>query len=173
MLWRTLDHARYFLIPEGRQPVSGDVAIVDLGGVTARASSAWLAPFEVTETQARRVARDELGQTLGEIRGAIDEKLAKYRARLDAIDRTPVSRHGTVTPGAIDALLDLLKELPRAIGLSLSGEDARVRAARESMASVQQRLEDAGIDVGDHLAQFPDRLSALRRPDPDRDPNSA
>ncbi len=162
-IWRTADGRRYFLIPDTRPPVAGPLEIVSLDHKTASVSPDWIAPFEITEEQARRVAKDQLGEALTEIRGAIDGKLADLRQRLDEFNRTPASSETSVTPDAASALFDLIKELPRAIGQSLSGDEARVNAAREALTAVQQRLKESGIDVKDNLASFPDRLAGIRR----------
>lgn len=162
MIWRTSDGTRFFLIPDDRTPPPGDVAVTTLTGTTARTTADWLTPFEITEEQARRVATDQLGDALGEVRGAIDDKLAQLRTRLDAFNRTPVSDSSTVTPDAGPALLDLMKNLPRAIGQSLSAEPARVDAARETLTALQDRLKAAGVDVGTRLEEFPERLARLR-----------
>jgi hypothetical protein len=174
-VWTTPDRTRYFLIGADRTPDPGTFGIRSLDGRSASVSARWLIPFEITEEQARRVAKDQLGDALTEIRGAIDDKLAGLRRQLEEFNRTPVGDKTAVTPNAVSALFELITELPRAIGQSLSGDDERVQTARESMAGLQQRLKDSGIDVEDHLAKFPDRLAELRHEagkDPDRDPTS-
>ena len=122
-----------------------------------------LIPFEITEEQARRWAKEQLGETLDELRGRIDDKLAEFRRQLDEKNRTPVTENTTVTPNAAPALFDLLTKLPGVIGNSLSGEENRVEAAKSAMADLQQRLKDAGIDLDDRLTSFPDRLADLRK----------
>jgi hypothetical protein len=177
-IWTTPQRTRYFLVAVDAIPEPGTLVVTTLDGKKGTSVSAeWLAPFEISEEQARRVAKDQLGDALSEIRGAIDEKLSGLRRQLDAFNRSPVGDSTPVTPNAVSALFELITELPRAIGQSLSGVDERVKAARESMAGVQQRLKDAGIDVEDHLAKFPDRLAELRNDaskdrDRDRDPGS-
>lgn len=167
MIWRTPNGSRYFVIPDDHQtPAQGDVTIVDLYARTRAVSEEWLAPFECTETQARRLAKHELGQALTEIRASIDGTLAKYRARLDAVERTPVGDHTAITPGAVAPLIDLLKELPGAIGGSLSRDEIKVTQARDTLTTLEARLKASGIDLDGRLAGFADRLHALRtKPD--------
>jgi len=129
----------------------------------------FVAPFEVTEDQARRWAKDQLGQTLDELKGAIDDKLADVRQQLEAKDREPVVASSPITPNAGAALLDFFKALPRIVGQGISGDDARVGHARQTMADLQRRLKDAGIDVDDRLQEFPERLAGLRKPHQDGD----
>jgi hypothetical protein len=56
----------------------------------------------------------------------------------------------------------LVRKLPRAILNSLSASEDDVRGAKEDLATIQERLRAAGIDVGDKLEQFPERLAGLR-----------
>ena len=131
-------------------------------GNSVSVSAEWLAQFEITETQARRIAKDQLGRALEEIRGSIDESLAKWRSRLDAIDRTPVNEQTAVTPGAVSALVDLIKDLPGAIGASLSRDERQVARARETLTELEARLKTSGIDLDGHLGSFADRVASLR-----------
>ncbi|MCM1565346.1 MAG: hypothetical protein NC238_05255 [Dehalobacter sp.] len=162
-LWMTEDRSRFFLIPRDNELNSGPMRIIGLQGFARHVAPADVISFEITEEQARRIAKDQLSQALGEFRQGIDEKLADLRRALEEKDRTPVAEGSTVTPNAVPALFDFLKKLPGVIGNSLSGEDNRVAAARGAMADLQRQLKDAGIDVGDGLVRFSDRLADLQR----------
>jgi hypothetical protein len=162
-LWRSEDCKRWFLVPDTVAPPTGLVPIRSLFGESAVIDSVWLTAFEVTEDQARRWAKDQLGQTLEELKSGIDEKLADLRRQLDEKNRTPVTEHTTVTPNAGPALFELLKKLPRVIGNSLSGDEKRVESAKTAMARLQRQLKEAGIDLDDRFTNFPDRLAELRK----------
>jgi len=162
-LWHSIDRTRWFLLPSDMAFPEGAFKLQNLIGKEALIDANSLTPFEVTEHQARRIAKDQLGETLDELKQGTDEKLAELRRQLDEKDRTPVREDTTVTPNAEPALLDLLKKLPGVIGNSLSGEENRVHAARTAMSDLQRRLKDAGIDLDDRLTSFPDRLADLRK----------
>ena len=162
-LWTTGDGNRYFLIPDDRTTEPGTLSIKRLDGMLASVSPDWLASFEVTEAEARRIAKDQLGQTLDELKHGIDERLADLRRQLDEKNGTPVTENTTITPNAAPALFDLLKKLPGVIGNSLSGDENRVVTAKTAMADLQKRLKEAGIDLDDRFANFPDRLAELRK----------
>lgn len=57
--------------------------------------------------------------------------------------------------------MDLLKLFPTVLVNSLSGEEARVTSAKDTMANLQQQLKDAGIDLDDRFTNSPDRLAEL------------
>ena len=152
-LWTTADRSGYFLIADDRAPEPGSLAIRRLDGKTAMASPAWLAAFAITEEQARRVARHQLGDTLDELKTGIDARLAGLRTQLDERKRAPE---------AGSALFDFLKTLPGVIANSLAQDADRVEAATTTMAGLQRRLKEAGIDVDQRFAAFPGRLAALR-----------
>lgn len=60
------------------------------------------------------------------------------------------------------ALFDLLKQLPRVIAYSLAHDAQRVEAAKSTMADLQRRLQEAGIDLDQRFTSFPERLAELR-----------
>lgn len=166
-IWTSLDRLRWFLVPDEPPFLDGSVEIADLSDARRLVDADWLRPFEVTEEQARRWAKDQLGETLDELKSAIDGKLAEVRAELEARDRAPVVESFPMTPNAGAALLDFFKALPRIVGQGISGDDARVGQARETMADLQQQLKAAGIDVDDRLQEFPERLAGLRKTPPE------
>lgn len=158
-LWRIKEENRWFLLPAGDR-VPGPLVLRDLTGSEQSVDPEWLRPYEVSEEQAHRWAREELGETLAELRHGIDEKLADARRALDEFKRAPAA--SAVSGDAGPALLDFLKSLPGVIGQSLSGDPQRVDAARETLARLQQRLRESGIDVDDRMKGFADRLASIR-----------
>lgn len=135
----------------------------DLLGRSQSVAPESVAVFEVTEEQARRWAKDQLGQALEELKQNADEKLAELRGKLDEFNKRPVREGTTITPDVGPALLELLKQLPRVVGQSLSADEGRVEAARKVMADLQGRLKEAGIELDERFTSFPDRLAELRK----------
>lgn len=133
-----------------------------LDGRISSVDPTWVIPFEVTEEQARRWAKDQLGHALDELKAGIDDTLAGWRQQLDDFDKRPLTDATSVTPNAASAFLDFLKALPSVVGQSISGDEQRVAAAKVAMAALQRRLKDAGIDVDDRVMDFPERLASLR-----------
>lgn len=162
-LWHTRTPDRYFLVPNDCMPEGGETEIVSFDGKSATASEDWLRIFEITEDQAHQWGKDQLSQTLDELRQGLDEKLTEWRQQLDELNRRPVSESSTVNRNAGSALLDLLKLFPSVLGNSLSGEETRVDSAKQAMATLQQQLKEAGIDLDDRFTNFPDRLAELRK----------
>jgi hypothetical protein len=161
-LWRIKDSKRWFLIPDDVSRCQGPISLQGLLGQSAQADEEWLAPFEVTEDQAYRAARDQLGQAVEELRSDVDQKVAKWRQKLRAMDGRRVSPGSTVVPNAASALVTLAMELPRVIRESLSGDERRVETARNVMLDLHRQLEEAGIALDERFTRFPDRLSLLR-----------
>lgn len=165
-LWFTEDRSRFFLVPDGQAFSLGASIIKTLTDQRETVALESLAPFEITEDQARRWAKGQLGQTLDELKHGLDERLADLRRQLDEKDRTPVTENTTVTPNAAPALFDLLKKLPGVIGNSLSGDEKRVESAKTAMSDLQRQLKEAGINLEERLTNFPDRLAELRKKRP-------
>ncbi len=162
-LWWADSPRRYLLVSEIHELATGSLEIRALDRAMKWVDPAALVPYEITEEQARRWAKDQLGRTLDELKDGIDEQLADRRQKLDEFNRTPVTPETTITPDAATAMLDLLKALPRVVARSLSADPARVAAAQTTMSELQGRLRAAGIDVDDRLGAFPERLAGLRR----------
>lgn len=106
--------------------------------------------------------REELGEALAELRQGLDEVLADARRRLDERDHTPVDASTAITPDAGGAVWELVRRLPGVIGHSLSGDEARVATARGTLADLDGRLREAGVDLDDRFTGFADRLAGLR-----------
>lgn len=162
--WSSVENPRrFYLVPDGEELPEGSFGISSLSGRTLSVDQARLERFEITEEQARQWARDQLGQALGEVKSAVDEKFAEWRKNLDEFNQTPHGKDSGVTPDAASGLLDLLKQLPGVVCNGLSGDEQRVDAARNIMAGLRQQLKESGINLGDEFGSFPDRLAALRR----------
>jgi hypothetical protein len=162
-LWSAVAGDRHFLVPDDFVFPLGSLLIKNGIGESASVAVQSLGVFEVTEEQARRWAKDELGQTLDDLKQGIDEKLADWRQQLDEVNRQPVSESSSVNRNAASALYDLLTLFPSVLGNSLSGEKARVESATTAMADLQRQLKEAGIDLDDRFTNFPDRLADLRK----------
>jgi hypothetical protein len=162
-LHRTADHTRWFLIPSDEDPPRGSLTLQPLTGDAVNVHPAWAEAFEVSEDEGRAWVKGELSETLGEIKTSIDDGLAQFRAKIDAMKHSPVSEASPYTPDAVPALFAMLKSLPSVLGNSLSGDDTRVAAAKTATADTEQRLREAGIDIGKALSSFPDRLDGLRK----------
>ena len=162
-LWMTTDQSRFFLIANNTSLVAGNFCIKTLTGQQAFVDLVSIEANEISEDQAHQWVKDQLGQTLGEIRSSIDEKLADWRTQLEEFNQTPVAKDTTITPDAAPALLNLLKQLPSILGNSLSGDEHRISEAKNTMTDLQRQLKEAGIDLDDHFKKFPDHLAELRR----------
>jgi len=161
-LWRTEDGRRYFLLPDDLANVPGALRLSDEAGRVISCAPESLRGFETTEDQAFRWARAELGETLTELKHGLDERLAGWRRRIETVDPRPDGQPAGATGAAVPALLDLAKALPRVVGQSLSGDPARLHAARETMMTLQRRLRESGIHVDDRFGNFADRIASIR-----------
>lgn len=161
-LWVTSDRRYRFLTPVDADLRPGATVLVDVTGRSRSVDLASIKQFEVSEQEARRWAREELGATLDDLKAGTYEVLAAARRRLDERNHAPVGERTTVTAEAGPALLVLLGKLPSVIGNSLSGDEQRVGEARATLAALQLRLRDAGIELDDRFTGFADRLAELR-----------
>ena len=61
-LWRTQASDRYFLIPDHQGSSGGSLELRSLSGAVMNTSNEAATPYEITEEQARRWAKDQLGR---------------------------------------------------------------------------------------------------------------
>lgn len=169
-LWLSADRARYFLVPEAYSLPPGDFDIRTPFGERRQVAPDAIRPFEVTKEQAYRIAKNQLSQTLDELKHGINERLAGLRERLDEQDHTPVNDDTSLTPNAAPALFEFLKKLPGVIVNSLAHDARRVESAKTTMAGLQRRLKEAGIDLDERFTAFPERLAQLREDERKRQP---
>ncbi|MEO5851902.1 MAG: hypothetical protein ABIQ15_05265 [Nocardioides sp.] len=109
-----------------------------------------------------RRMREELGETLDELKSGLDDVLAGARQRLDEWDHARAAASSDVTPDVGGAVWDLVRRMPAVIGNSLSGDEERIGRARDVLAGLDERLREAGVELGDGLAGYADRLAGLR-----------
>jgi hypothetical protein len=161
-LYHTPDHTRWFLIPTDASGPPGSLAVEDVQGNPRTFHPLWIARFEVSEEQARAAVSAELGETLDELRTGVDDKLAGFRAKLDELKASPVVKDSPYTADALPAIGALLMALPGLVGGGLSGDTKRQKEAGKVADQIAARLREAGIDVGDSLSAFPDKIASIR-----------
>jgi hypothetical protein len=162
-LWFLPGCGRYFLIADELALATGDTVITSLVGDARSVDGASLAPFEVTEDQAHRWAKDQLGTALDDLKQSLDQTLAEWRTGLEQSRRTPVVPESSLTPSGVGALFELLRSLPRIVGQGISGDEERVAGARQSLADLKQKLAEGGIELDDRFTRFADCLASLRK----------
>jgi hypothetical protein len=163
MLWTNLDRTRFFLIPDDQKLQIGELAIVPLSVGQRFVSSVSVEPFEVTEAEALRWAREELGDSVTELKQVIEAKLDDWRRQLDDFKNTPLTRKTKVTPEAGAVFYELLAALPKVFRESTSEDETRVEQARETMADFERRFTESGLNVHGRVKAFPDRLAKAGR----------
>jgi hypothetical protein len=72
ILWTTPDRARFFLVPENLELLTGDFLIRTPTERRASVDEAGIRVFEVSEEDAKAWAKAQLGGMLDDVRGAID-----------------------------------------------------------------------------------------------------
>lgn len=161
-LYHTPDRTRWFLVPADEEGPPGTLAVQGLEGRKTQFHPLWLARYEIPEAEALKIARGELADTLDALRAGIDETLAGFRAKIDAMKQAQVADGSPYTADSVPALLALIGSLPGLVGKGLSGDKHRLYDAKTNAAATEARLKAAGIDIEGRLSSFPERLAALR-----------
>jgi hypothetical protein len=84
-LWSNEHRTRHFLIPADAELPPGDLRLRTAAGREMAVDEAAALPFEVTEEEAKRWAKEELSATLGELRGNTLAFVQRLRARTEGL----------------------------------------------------------------------------------------
>jgi hypothetical protein len=147
-LWSNSVRSRFFLIPDDNSLPPGDFVLRTITGREQRVASAALAPFEVSEEQAKEWLKDEFGKILDNARGGVNRFLEKLRS-------------GPGKPDRISDLRELLDRIEAIVELIIA-ESPDGERATEEVESLANRV--GGIEA--RLGQFAERLRAARATDP-------
>jgi hypothetical protein len=162
-LFTTADRRKIFHFPEDVVVDSGQLQITALNGTNRFVNETQLMGFEVSEAEALQWTRQELGDSLTELRQNIVSKLDEWRRQLDNFNKTPLTENTTVTPEAGPVFYELLAALPKVFRESTSGDETQVESAKETMADLERRFTESGLDVQGRVAAFPERLAKVEK----------
>ena len=126
-LWTDSGRTRYFIVPDDTVLSPGDFTLHTITGRKADVDPAALAPFEVSEPQAKAWLEGEFGRMLDTARGAVDrfvdrlrgadvDPLVNIRQPIEQLERAsrrlivdaPAALHDPQATAAIVALADRL-----------------------------------------------------------------
>ncbi|GEM_PF-1071895 len=174
-LWIDASQTRYFLIPNCKKIPCGDFPICNLEGEQKEVAIAKIASYEITQEQATAYLESQINQAIDQAKDALFNQinfsigqspetprqtttLSELMAVLLGISPEELPNHPERAKVSLDNLIATFKDI---IAGSLSPDSARLDVARQQMHTIQTNLKAHGIDLGDTLEQFPDRLHNL------------
>jgi hypothetical protein len=174
-LWIDATQTRYFLIPSRQELPGGDFPIHNLEGEQKKVAIAKIASCEITQEQAKAYLESQINKAIDQAKHALFNRitffigqspetprqtttLSELMAVLLGISLEDLPNHPERAKAGLDNLITTFKDI---IGGSLSPESARLDVARQQMHTIQTNLKAHGIDLGNTLEQFPDRLHNL------------
>jgi hypothetical protein len=153
VLWSNQDRTRFFLILDDQLLPSGDFLLRTLTGREQCVDEAALAPYEVSEEQAKEWLKGEFGKMLDSARGAVNRFVEKLRAGPGKPDRIADLRE---LLDRIETILDLIvaegggRATPEDIDLLAERCDRTAARLRQ----IAERVRDAQAAAGGE-APFP------------------
>lgn len=126
--WTTQDRARHFIIPDDAELAPGELALRTATGRERSVEESAVAPFEVTEEEARAWAKEQLGAVFGELRGqTLDfvQKLRQKTAEMREENRRTWEQAVADAPPEVREAGSQLRDMLKDLGATLR------RAARE------------------------------------------
>ena len=189
-LWSDLTKTRHFLIPDSENLASGDFALRTVTGRQQEVDPDALAPYEVSQEEAKEWLKGQFGQVMEQAKGALLEALRplqepRYRPPRRRQPRAP-SGAGSAQPSPVLTLfaalsgepVERLKSDPEAVTRGLrhvvdelgaivedaaARDEARLETAKERVRGLRAMLNLHGIPVSDKVDALPDRLRQLQR----------
>lgn len=163
--WTTPDRARHFILPDDAALAPGAFALRTSTGRERSVDEAAVAPYEVSEDEARAWATEQLGQAFGEIRGQtldfvqrLRQKTADLRAENrrawdQAVADAPpeVREAGSHLRGLLKDLAATLRQAAREHGAgpdAPAADDADGDASRDDLAAARRAREGAAGSSG-------------------------
>jgi hypothetical protein len=127
-LYATPDRTRRFLVPDDAALPPGDFVIRTAAGRERTVDEAALAPYAVTEEEAKAWAKEQLGEVFGELRGqtlGFVERLRAKTAELREENRATWEQAAADAPDDVKDAAEKLRGMLKDLGQTLQ------RAARE------------------------------------------
>lgn len=187
-LWSDLPRTRHFLIPDGQELPPGDFVLHTVTGRQQQVEAEAMAPFEVTQEEAKAWLKGQFGQIIDKAKGAVLEALRQGQARPADFDVQPEEESTSGKPSPVppssspgltllSALsgepMETLRTDPKSVSRAIRGvlaelggifddatapEEARVEVARGRVRSLRMTLLQHGLPVSDKLEDLPDRI---------------
>ncbi|MEG4534414.1 hypothetical protein [Microcoleus sp. D2_18a_D3] len=179
VLWFDSGHSRYFLISDSRDILSGDFIISNLNNEENKVDRTALTPFEITESEAQTYLQNEINQAIEDAKNALSNMIAFSIEKESQPPQSSTKPQTTIlelvaallgitpqelqnNPTSVQARIqNLLTEFKKIINSSLSEDAAKIDLARQQMRSLQTILKAQGVDLGETLENFPERLHDL------------
>src|SRR6516225_2755413 len=86
-LWASYERSRFFLVSDDCPLSSGNFVLRTITGREQRVDPTAVAPFEVTEEEAKEWVKGEFGKILDNARGAVNRFLERLRSGPEKPDR--------------------------------------------------------------------------------------
>ncbi|MEQ8999924.1 MAG: hypothetical protein RID53_25850 [Coleofasciculus sp. B1-GNL1-01] len=174
-LWIDVTQTRYFLIPSRQEIPGGNFQIYNLEGEQKKVAIAKIASYEITQEQATAYLESQINQAIDQAKDALFNQitfsigkspetprqtttLSELMAVLLGVSPEELPNHPERAKVSLEKLIATFKDI---IGGSLSKDSARLDVARQQMHIIQTNLKAHGIDLGNTLEQFPDKLHNL------------
>jgi len=174
-LWIDATQTRYFLIPSRQKVPCGDLLLHNLEGEQKKVAIAAIASYEIPQQQAKVYLESQINQAIDQAKHALFNRinfsigkspetplptttLSELMAVLSGISLEDLPNHPEMAKAGLDNLITTFKNI---IGGSLSQDSARLDVARQQMHTIQTNLKAHGIDLGNTLEQFADKLHNL------------
>jgi hypothetical protein len=184
LLWISTVSPYYFLIPNDVEFSKGDFIIYTLNGDEKKVDFMGIEPFVAVQEEVKSYLQAEMSQALERVKQIFSEILIfSAQTSTKNTSSTPSSTTDSQpviylvaallgippdqlqqSPDTIQAdILNFSTQLQEIIRNTLSGQPAQQVTAHEQQQALQELLQVYGIDLGEHLEQFPDKLRNLHQ----------
>jgi hypothetical protein len=178
-LWTDSTKSCYFIISNDENLPNGDFILYTLSGDEKKVDYAAITPFEITESEAQTYLQNEINQAIEDAKNAFSNVVTFSLEKESAPSQSSTKPQTTIlelvatllnitpqelqnNPASVQAgLQNLLTEFKEIIDSSLSEDAAKLALARGRMHSLQITLKAQGVDLGETLENFPDKLHDL------------
>jgi len=179
-VWIDFIQGRYFLIPQNQQIKNGDYLIYRITGDEKKVDRAALKSFEITEEKANKLLLTEINQALEQPNNSLinlltlatqtGSKKAPSGSKpssnktdegwniISTLLGVPQEALASKPQAAQESINKLLGGLKAIMEVATAQNSEQLEKLREQMHTVQQRLQNQGIQVDEDLEKLPNQL---------------
>lgn len=178
-LWTNSQRSRYFLIPDNQKLARGNFLICTLTGTEKKVMQTAIAPFEISESEAKAYLQSEMNQAMQEAKTAFSNLVSlSTQASEEALSNlTPSSDQTPSVPNIISSLLgitpeelqknpeaaqtafvNLYTDLKELLGESTAQNPAQVEATRSRVRYLRETLQAQEININEEIKELPAKL---------------
>jgi hypothetical protein len=166
LLWTDTKRSRYFLIPEKQKLARGSFVIHTLTGKQKKVTQIAIAPFEISETDAKNYIQTEINQGMQQAKTTFSHLISSSTQTSEEVASVPnvICSLLGITPEELEnnpeaaqtAFANLYSDLKEFLGASSDKNPAQVETTRSRVRSLRETIQAQALNI--NIEELPKNL---------------